>query len=230
MQNFLKTWLFLMLTMTATALIGCGTEDDADCGDEHAASDASVGDTDAGDPRNNGTYVPVGGADAGAPAPDAGTTPPPDAGTPVPVSPAPLRSPSAGQLRFADLYIGGAACGQVRGNLPGASWSTGPAMSDTDGDHELELALAAPPAGTYELTYVSATCPGGSVVAESWASYGSRAQLLGMTADARAFVSCNWWDAAAVATGSVSSPGCNLRIQIDTTGNVTGAGNMRNYR
>jgi hypothetical protein len=28
---------------------------------------------------------------------------------------------------------------------------------------------------------------------------------------------------------SVESPGCNLRIQIDASCNVTGAGNMRNY-
>jgi hypothetical protein len=50
-----------------------------------------------------------------------------------------------------------------------------------------------------------------------------------MTADARSFVNCNWWDAASGTTVTVGSPGCNLRITVDGSGNVTGAGNMRNY-
>ncbi|HTK05155.1 MAG TPA: hypothetical protein VL500_06215 [Candidatus Eisenbacteria bacterium] len=201
-------------TETGTASDGGSTTGDAGTA---PAADGGAPAPDAGSPS----------PDAGAPASDAGS-PSPDAGTPAP-GPAPLRSPASCQLRFADAYIGGATCGQVRGNLPGATWSSGPAMSDTNADHELELALTAAPAGTYDLTYVSATCPGGPAVSETWASYGSRAQLLAMTADARSFVSCNWWDAATGTVLTVSSPGCNLRIAIDGSCNVTGAGNMRNY-
>ncbi|HTM68367.1 MAG TPA: hypothetical protein VL426_03640 [Candidatus Binatia bacterium] len=203
-----------------------GTTADAPAPDAGSpAADAGSPSADAGAPAPDaGSPTP----DAGSPAPDAGS-PAPDAGTPAPPSPAPLSSPSALQLRFADAYIGAAACGQVRGNLPGTTWSSGPTMQDTNADHVLEVGYASIPAGNYELSYVSAACPGGPAVAETWASYGSRPQLLGMTGDARSFVNCNWWDAASGMAITVASPGCNLRIAVDGSGNVTGAGNMRNY-
>lgn len=198
-----------------------GTSDTnpVDAGAGGSTGDAGSSDTGSGDAGTGGSTGDAGAGGTGG-----------DAGTSEPTHPAPLQSPSSCTLRFADEYIGGSACGQIRGNLPGATWTSGQALIDTNADHELEVTLSATPAGTYELTYVSATCLGGTPVAETWASYGARAQLLGMSEDARSFVSCNWWDAASGTTVSVASPGCNLRVQIDASCNVTGAGNMRNYR
>jgi hypothetical protein len=242
MKTIIQTVFMLMLA--AVALTACGPDDDG-CDGTHGSGpvtgDAgSGGNTGTPDAGTGGT---VGFSDAGTSSrPDAGSggntgTPDagtggttPDAGTTPTSAPAPVRSSGVCSLRFADTYIGGATCGQVRGNLPGATWSSGPAIRDTNADHELELTLTVAPAGTYELSYVSASCPGGPAVTETWANYGSRAQLLAMTADARSFVNCNWWNAATGTTVSVSSPGCNLRIAIDAMCGITGAGNMRNYR
>lgn len=202
-----------------------GSTDTADAGTGGTTgTDAGSSDTGSADAGTGGSTgdAGTGGSDAGSGGSDAGTT--------TPAQPAPLRSPAACAMRFADAYIGGASCGQVRGNLPGTTWTYGHAIADTNADHELELTLTLAPAGTYELSYVSSACVGGPAVAETWASYGSRAQLLGMTEDARSFVSCNWWDAASGTTMTVTNPGCNLRISIDASCNVTGAGNMRNYR
>lgn len=217
----------------------------ADGGNDTVGQDAGAGGNDAGSadtPSTDAGATPP-AADGGAPAdtaPDAGSPPADagspasdggsaDAGTPAPTSPAPVRSISPRAFLFADAYIGGTTCGQVRGNLPGTTWSAGPTMQDTNADHELEVSYATLPAGTYELSYVSATCPGGAAVGETWASYGSRPQLLGMTEDARSFVNCNWWDAATGMAVDVMNPGCDLRIAVDGAGVITGAGNMRNY-
>lgn len=188
----------------------------ADAGSATPPADGGSASADAGTPP---------ATDAGAPPADAGTPPATDAGTPAAHS-APIRSLRSNRLDFSDEYIGASVCGEIRGAIPGATWSSGPSIQDTDADHFLEYAPSSIAAGTYELSYVAKTC-GGS--AGAWADYGSRAVLLGMTADARSFVNCNWWDAATGTTLTVSSPGCNLRITVDGAGTVTGAGNMRDY-
>ncbi|MEY4744161.1 MAG: hypothetical protein RL272_106, partial [Candidatus Parcubacteria bacterium] len=240
MTKTIQVFLIMALTAGAGALVGCGqtelddrgsdTSDDdgtdgcGSCGSaapsdagRRVAVDGGLSDAGAADPVNDsGTTAPS--SDAGSAAPDAGPSPAPDAGSPVAdagtpaTHTAPLRSPLAGRLEFSDEYIGSSACGEIRGSLPAATWSSGPSIQDTNADRFLEYAPSSIAAGTYELSYVAATCRG---PAGAWADYGSRTLLLGMTADARSFVNCSWWDAASSTTVTVGSPGCNLRITVD---------------
>ena len=132
-----------------------------------------------------------------------------------------ISSPGACQLMFSALYVGGATAGQIRGSLPGvATWDAGPDIEDSDADGYLEFLPASLPTGTFDLSYV-----GGS---SDWALYGAKEQLLGMSAEARSFVSCNWFDGNEEIPAA--SPECHLRISVAPDCTITGAGNMANLQ
>lgn len=166
--------------------------------------------------------------DAGGPSVSDGggtTTPPGDGGSGSTI-PAPVVSPAACILEFADDYISGSPCGDVVGTLPGMTWSAGPRIADSDSDGRLEYRPASIPAGTYDLSYRDRGCPG-EVDRTNWALYGDPDMLRAMSPDARSFIQCNWWVNGAIV--QVSDPGCKLRINVDSTCAITGAGNMRDF-
>jgi hypothetical protein len=179
---------------------------DADAGSEpEGDADAGSGGTDAGGD--------TGGTDAGSGGTDAGSEPEPEPNA------APMTVAGPCQMRFADDYIGGSSSGEIRGPFPGASWTSGPAIADSDSDGYLEYSPTTLPGGVYEFTYMAPP--------SAWATYGASADLLGMTEAARAFVQCTWWDPVTETT----SPGgsCSLRISVSASCVITPAGNMGNY-
>ncbi len=170
------------------------------------------------------------------PAPDAGTSTTTDGGTPT-VMPAPVVSPAACRMEFANAYISGSPCGDVLGDLPGMTWTSGQYIRDTDGDGRLELQYTAIPAGDYALSYRDRECPGETPQA-IWANYGAPEFLSKMTADARQFIYCNWWDAtnkrvvqAPDTNGDgLPDPSCEIHVSVDASCGITGNGNMRDYQ
>lgn len=168
-------------------------------------------------------------------------------GTCVPApAPAPLSATAACDgngctctLHFGAAYISNATCGEARGGMPGMSWSSGPSITDQNGDPaDLELTVdgdAAVP-GTYDLSYVGLGSCGASQ-SEEWAQYGDADQLAAMDPADRDFVSCNWWDASSGTAVSVSDPSCDLKVQVSVTTASDGtkhctfapAGNMHDY-
>jgi len=195
----MKKMLTVLFAVSMTAFgTNCGTSDDGDKG-----CTADCGNNDAGNGSTDGN--------------DAGTTTTVD-------SVAPFRSPSAGLLEFSTAYIPGANCAQVRGNLPGLTWSTGADLGSEHGGYRaVSIELSA---GNYEMSYVGwANCS--SHGSDIWADYGLKEHLKEMTSEARRYVSCNWWNGSTIVT--VSSPSCNLKIRVGNDGIITPAGNMANY-
>ncbi len=156
---------------------------------------------------------------------DGGTVTPPADGGDTSI-PAPVVSPTACRLEFADDYISGSPCGDVVGTLPGMTWSAGSMISDSDSDGRLEYAPESIPAGTYELSYRDRACAN-EVDRTNWALYGDPEMLRAMTADARSFITCNWWVDGAIV--QVNDPGCHIRISVDAACAIIGAGNMRDF-
>jgi len=131
-----------------------------------------------------------------------------------------VSSPGACQLMFSTLYVDGATSGEIRGSLPGvATWDAGPDIEDSDEDGYLEFLPAFLPTGTFDLSFVG----GGN-----WALYGAKDQLLTMSAEARSFVSCNWFDGNEEV--AADNPECHLRITVAADCTITGAGNMANLQ
>lgn len=213
--------------------VGCGLQE----GSNPPPDCASCGSGDAGTlpPGDAGTTA---SSDAGT------TTPSGDGGTSTATAPAPVISPSACRLEFHDDYISGSSCGDVVGSLPGMNWGvdadgnpvpTGAVyIRDSDRDGRLELDLSSIPAGTYSLTYRDRECDG-ETPQIAWALYGNPETVHAMSADARSFLFCNWYDSA---TGEevdapdtngdgLPDPSCNLRISVDAACVITGNGNMR---
>lgn len=215
-------------TDTSTATPDSGTPDTAtpDAGPA-PTSDAGTPVPDAGAPAPDGGPAPT--PDAGSPAPDAGT---PDAGPTFLPDPVKLPTPVASlSLLFSDYYIAGSPCGDVKGSMPGTNWNddfTGLRMRDTNADHYLEASLTGVPAGTYLITYRDRECPG-ETQEKAWALYGGPDMLRRMRPEARAFIQCNWYDGSAHTCHTETNPGCNIRITVDGSGNVTPAGNMQSF-
>ncbi len=193
----MKKMMFVLMISVLPFAIGCGSDEEG-CGTVRNCDDngSDDGNTDDG---NGDTPQPV-------------------------VNTAPLRSPSAGVLEFSTAYISGTSCAQVRGTLPGLTWSAGADLgSEVSGYRGISLSL---PAGTYEMSYVGwANCS--SRTPDVWADYGKKEKLTAMDSAARAFVKCNWWNGSS--TVSVGSPSCNLKISVNSSGQVSAAGNMANY-
>jgi len=171
------------------------------------------------------------GSDGGTTPPgDGGTVAPPADGGTVPSNPAPVVSPTACRLEFADQYISGSSCGELRGNLPGMTWDTGPVIQDSDSDGRLEYIAATIVAGTYSMSYMDRECPGQTPETGAWAHYGDPELLLSLTADARAWLYCNWYDAATgTILSDVADPGCNIRVTVGAACAISPAGNMRDF-
>jgi hypothetical protein len=189
---------------------GAGKDCTDDCGTGGSTTpDAGTGGSDAG---TGGT-----GGDAGAGGDGGGT--PSDSGV---TQPAPVVVTGTCSMKFAEAYVGGSNTAEIRGNLPGATWSSGPSITDTNADDYLEFATASIAEGTYELTYM--------VPPSTWANLGDAAALKAMTPAGREFVSCNWWDPVAKKTVAVSSPSCNLRVTVLSGCKITPAGNMKDFQ
>jgi len=234
-----KLWtIWFVVAAMVTVMAACGDDpqlspiggnDDADTG----TSQPSTGGNDAGAQQNANTGTDTGtptredagaavSADAEQPAQqsDAGQTGEDSGAVQAPANVDVLRSSGACQLKFSALYVNGAANGELRGSIPDVmTWDAGPAMSDSDADGYLEYAPASLPVGTFDLSYLGDG---------SWAMYGTEAQLRAMSAAARAFVSCNWFDGTNII--AVASPECHLRIKVETGCLVSGAGNMANLQ
>jgi len=155
------------------------------------------------------------------------TTPPDDTDTDDTL-PAPFRSPAANVYDFSNAYVSGALCGEVRGNLPGLSWTQGVQIANPDGDGYMGMNFITP-AGTYELSYLGWQNCTTREPNDAWAQYGFEEQLVKMTADARSFINCNWWNATTKQKVSGVNPSCNIRITVDTVGKILPAGNMANF-
>lgn len=161
--------------------------------------------------------------------------------------PDPFRDFGGGQIEFSSFYGNGSGCGEVFGTLPGLSWPDptksssewkGAYITDGNGDGYMEYSPAAGIAdGSYEFSYIDRECTGQSGQRDSldWANYGSPEMVKLMTAEARAFLFCNWYDATEGHTvpapdtngDGLPNPGCEIRITV-TNGNVSGRGNMAN--
>ena len=162
-------------------------------------------------------------------APPSDTTPPDDTTPPADDSlPAPFRSPTPCVFDFSNAYVSGATCGEVRGTLPGMSWTQGVQIANPDGDGYMGMAFTAP-AGTYELSYLGWQNCSTQAPNDAWAQYGHEDQLTKMTAEARSFISCNWWNAATSSVISGVNPSCNIRITLDNECHVLPAGNMSGF-
>src|SRR5688572_23558838 len=99
----MKTMISMLVTCLALSLAGCGLQEgDTDSPDGGGSNDDGGGNTD-----------------------DGGTTTPE-------YLPAPFKSQAPYVLDFSIAYISGSLCGELRGNLPGVTWSTGPALADRD--------------------------------------------------------------------------------------------------
>lgn len=159
--------------------------------------------------------------------PDA-TPPDDDAGPADDTLPAPFRSPAANVYDFSTAYVSGATCGEVRGNLPGLSWTEGVQIANPDGDGYMGMSFIVP-AGTYELSYLGWQNCDSREPRDAWAQYGFEEQLTKMTAEARSFINCNWWNATTQQKVTGTNPSCDIRITVDTVGNILPAGNMANF-
>ncbi len=232
-----------LVALGILSFTGCGLQDGTAATvvppattDSGVAADAEPSfrgdtDTDVTDPPppkpDSGTTVVV---DSGSVPADSGVDTGMDSGVAA-AMPGPVMSPGAKQLRFSDRYIAGSPCGDVLGTLPGTSWTSGLTIRDTNADHWLELDYTALAAGTYTFSYRDRACPGETPDRTNWALYGDPTTMKMMSAASRAFINCNWWNAATetVITG-VTDPVCNLKVTVATSGAITGAGNMANLK
>jgi hypothetical protein len=227
MNTTIKSAFCFVIMSLATA---CGLQDESesppagnpppDCGSEcnSGGSDAGTGGSSSGGQSDGGT----GGStttDAGS----GGSTTTPPSGMPAPVV-----SNAACEMLFHDDYINGSPCGEVRGNLPGMTWSSGQFITDSNSDGRLELKYETIPEGCYQLSYLDVACKN-EVPRTNWAAYGDPEMLKAMTAEARSFIQCTWWDAAAKKVKTVSDPGCNIRIKVGPGCAISGDGNMSNF-
>jgi hypothetical protein len=245
----MKTSSLMFAAFAALVLLaGCGLQEgDSPVTPPDTVSDSgSPTDTDAGvtTTTNAGTT----GTDAGtAPTTDAGTTGT-DAGTTTPANdPAPFRFYPGFVIDVHKKYVSGSLCAELRGNLPGMSWSAGPFVQDRDlaGNYDGWLGTAyAAPAGTYELSYVDRNCAGETGTEGTFAQFGDLAvngQMSRIKAEDRAFLYCNQYNPAAnscvcstftdpvLRNKCVTEPGCKGRVTFDGSGNPTPAGNMRDF-
>lgn len=227
-MNTIKNSVAICFALMSLVTVGCGLQDESESpsGDpsppctEHCGtggSDTGTGGSDAG--GNGGSDAGTGGdttTDAGG-GPTTGDLP------------APVISPAACLLQFADDYISGSPCGDVVGTLPGMTWSEGQYITDSDSDGRLELKYASIPEGSYLLSYRDRECKN-EVPRTNWALYGDPEMLKRMTDEARSFIQCNWWDAANAKVMTSGDPGCKLAIKVGPSCAISGNGNMKNFK
>lgn len=152
--------------------------------------------------------------------------------------PAPFRDHGGGQIEFSKFYTAGSGCAEVRGTLPGMSWTDGPYITDGNGDGYMEYSpTAGIPYGEYSLSYVDRECAGQTSQngTSDWANFGALEMVKLMRAEDRAYLYCNWYDSTAGHTVTAPDtsgdgkpdPGCEIRIMQDANG-LHPNGNMAN--
>ncbi len=130
-------------------------------------------------------------------------------------------------FNFSEHYVSGATTGEMRGDLPLNTWTAGMKLADDNGDGYMGMTWTSKvPVGTFNLSYVGYQ---GANMNPAWAQYGLAEDLSHMSAKGRAYVQCNWYDAATGAINVVPEPSCDIRITVDEACNITPAGNMGNF-
>jgi hypothetical protein len=146
--------------------------------------------------------------------------------------PAPFRSPGPFVLDVSVAYISASLCAELRGNLPGMSWDSGPFVKDESAgsyDGYAGTVYSAAP-GSYNLSYVDRECPGETATPRAWAQYGNlKLQVSKMSPAARAFLSCTQYVPASNSCQAVSNPGCNIAFTVAADGTVSPNGNMGGF-
>lgn len=209
-------------TLIVRAVVGCGLQD---------GSDGSKPGGNAPPDCQGVACSDVGGADS-APSADAGAV---GTGTDaVVVPPTTIEEPApikfkACDMTFAIKYANGSPCGEVRGTLPDMTWSSGQFVIDCDNDGRLDLSYPAIIPGSYELSYLDRECPN-EVPRANWAAYGAPETLRGMTATARSFLFCNWYDARTGKVLTVTDPGCDIRFTVQNGCIMMPDGNMKDFK
>ena len=201
MKKFSKCIAGLMLAVT-TFVIGCGLQED-DGSHSDAPKPPPAATADAGTDANN--------ADAGS----MPTTTDPDSATVMSSQPAPVDSPMACVLTVARQYISSAPIAELRGTLPGMTWSHGTASSQLEGTSRIKFVFSSVAVGTYDFSYLDPAVPNAN---DGWAQYGDPAVIAKMSADARKYLDCSW---PAGQRGE-----CHLRVTVSEGCKIAPAGNM----
>jgi hypothetical protein len=129
-------------------------------------------------------------------------------------TPGPFRVLAVGEFVFNAHYISGAGCAEVRGEVPGMTWESGPDVADTDADGWLEWS-AIPTAGVYRFSYAGhRDCEEADPSwREGWAQYAHSSQLAEMCESDLAYIYCQ-------------DDGCSIRVEFTADGTALPAGNM----
>ncbi|MBU1915533.1 hypothetical protein KKC47_00205, partial [Patescibacteria group bacterium] len=131
-------------------------------------------------------------------------------------TPGPFRVNADGEYEFNSYYISGAGCAEVRGEIPGMSWESGPDMVDADADGWLEWGWdVTPAAGIYRFSYAGhRDCTEADPAwREGWAQYAHPDQLARMCSSDLEYVYCQ-------------ADGCSIRVEFLGDGSAVPAGNM----
>jgi hypothetical protein len=147
---------------------------------------------------------------------------------------APFRAPSCRELEYASVYNHSSLCGETLGTLPGIDWFWGTYIVDDDGDGYLEYRSSAGlPQGNYAVTLIDREC--GTERSQFWNldywGVGACGDIARMAPADRAFLYCDWFDAASGTTIKPvdNSPSCEARFTVVAGCAVVPNGNMRNY-
>jgi hypothetical protein len=129
-------------------------------------------------------------------------------------TPGPFRVLAVDEYVFNSYYISGAGCAEVRGEVPGMTWESGPDVADTDADGWLEWS-AIPTAGVYRFSYAGhRDCEEADPSwREGWAQYAHPSQLAAMCESDLAYIYCQ-------------DDGCSIRVEFTADGSALPAGNM----
>jgi hypothetical protein len=189
-----------------------------------AADQPDSGTVEVPDAASAGLDAASAGPDAAAAGPDAEVAGP-DAATVVPDLPAPFRSPTPYVLDISRQYIGNATCALLIGKPAPLTWVV---VSEQTVDGYLRTTQPYMFGGaTYEFSYSVWDCQ--NSVAGVGADFGTSQNLARMTADARQYVWCNWYDSANSGCIQVTDFICSLKMSMDSGGNFTPVGNMANF-
>ena len=151
-----------------------------------------------------------------------GKTPP--SNTPPSTTPTtnvdPVRVTGSRTLSLSTRFVNNASEAELRGTFPGITWTGGTLIGAASNGYFSGQQLNANAVGSFSFSYLA--------LPNTWADYGTEANLRGMTPEGRAFVQCNWWTGSAKV--AVSSGECHLQVAVAADGTVTAAGNMRSFQ
>lgn len=133
-----------------------------------------------------------------------------------------FRSADPGVLELSAIFIRPAACVELRGNLPGLTWTSGLQTTTRSGGYWRVSHTAR--SGIFDLSYIAC---GSQDWKNDGADYGLLDKLKAMTPDERMTIYCSWWDANA--RRCVGGSDCRGRLAFDSQGRASPAGNMRDF-